>query len=45
MASREIKERRNATYPQWRYGDDTRRFWRDYNRIRKAVAFGPPYKP
>jgi hypothetical protein len=34
MASREIKERRNATYPQWRYGDDTRRFWRVYNRIR-----------
>lgn len=34
----------NETYPQWSYGGDTRRFWRDYNRIRKTVAVGPPYQ-
>ena len=34
----------NETYPQWSYGDDTRRFWRDYKRIRKIIAFGPPYE-
>jgi hypothetical protein len=34
----------NETYPQWSYVDDTRRFWRDYHRIKKTVAFGPPYK-
>lgn len=34
----------NETYPQWSYGDDTRRFWRDYKRIKKIIAFGPPYE-
>jgi hypothetical protein len=34
----------NETYPQWSYGDNTRRFWRDYHRVKKTVAFGPPYK-
>ena len=39
----------NETYPEWAYktsvGDpDTRRFWRDYNRIRKTIAVGPPYQ-
>jgi hypothetical protein len=42
---KELVSEWNATYPQWSYGDDTRRFWRDYHRIRKSVAFGPPYKP
>jgi hypothetical protein len=32
----------NATYPQWSYGDDTRRFWRDYKRIRESVALALP---
>jgi len=34
------------TYPKWKYdGDDrTRRFWRDYHRIKKSVAVGPPYQ-
>ena len=39
----------NEAYPEWAYktsvGDpDTRRFWRDYNRIRKTIAVGPPYR-
>jgi len=29
--------------PQWAYGQDTRRFWRDYyNRARQSVLL-PPY--
>lgn len=39
----------NEAHPQWAYktsvGDlDTRRFWRDYNRIKKTIAVGPPYQ-
>lgn len=39
----------NQAYPQWAYktsvGDlNTRQFWRDYNRIRKTIAVGPPYQ-
>jgi hypothetical protein len=39
----------NEAHPEWKYknsvGDlDTRRFWRDYNRIRKTIAVGPPYQ-
>ena len=41
---KELANEWNRTYPQWSYKDDTRRFWRDYNRIKKAVAFGPPYQ-
>jgi hypothetical protein len=41
---KELVSEWNETYPQWSYGDDTRRFWRDYNRTKKSVAFGPPYQ-
>jgi hypothetical protein len=34
----------NATNPKWIYKKGTSRFWRDYKRARKIVAFGPPYK-
>jgi len=39
----------NETYPQWAYktsvGDlNTRRFWRDFKRIEKTIAVGPPYQ-
>jgi hypothetical protein len=39
----------NEAYPDWAYmtsvGDlDTRRFWRDYNRIKRTIAVGPPYQ-
>jgi hypothetical protein len=36
----------NATYPypDWSYKKGTSRFWRDYKRARKIVAFGPPYQ-
>jgi hypothetical protein len=41
----------NAAYPhpKWTYktsaGDlDTRRFWRDYHRIKRTIAVGPPYQ-
>jgi hypothetical protein len=41
---KELVSEWNETNPQWSYGNDTRRFWRDYNRIKKLVAFGPPYQ-
>jgi hypothetical protein len=41
---KELVREWDETYPQWKYGSDTRRFWRDYNRIRKTVAVGPPYQ-
>ena len=41
---KEIVREWNETHPEWSYGDNTSRFWRDYHRIKKAVAFGPPYK-
>jgi len=41
---KELVREWNEMYPQWSYKDDTRRFWRDYNRIRRAVAVGPPYQ-
>jgi hypothetical protein len=39
----------NETYPQWAYktsvGDlNTRLFWRDFKRILKTIAVGPPYR-
>ena len=34
----------NKTYPQWSYGDETGRFWKDYHRVKKSVALGPPYQ-
>jgi hypothetical protein len=33
----------NGTYPDWSYKKGTSRFWRDYKRARKIVAFGPHY--
>jgi hypothetical protein len=41
---KELVREWNEKYPQWSYGDATRRFWRDYHRIKKAVAVGPPYE-
>jgi hypothetical protein len=36
------------THPQWAYktsGDlNTRLFWRDFKRILKTIAAGPPYQ-
>jgi hypothetical protein len=34
----------NETYPEDSYDIGTGRFWRDYKRIRKTVAHGPPYQ-
>jgi hypothetical protein len=39
----------NETHPQWAYktsvGDlNTRQFWRDFKRIEKTIAVGPPYQ-
>jgi hypothetical protein len=39
----------NEAHPEWAYKDsvgdlNTRQFWRDYNRIRKTIAVGPPYQ-
>jgi hypothetical protein len=34
----------NATNPKWIYKKGTSRFWRDYKRARKIVAFGPHYQ-
>jgi hypothetical protein len=38
----------NQTYPKWAYktsGDlNTRQFWRDFHRIKKTIAVGPPYR-
>ncbi len=34
----------NDANPQWKAYKDTRRFWRDYNRIRRTIAVGPPYQ-
>jgi hypothetical protein len=46
---KEWNETHNETHPEWVYrtslGEpDTRRFWRDYNRIKKTIAVGPPYQ-
>jgi hypothetical protein len=35
----------NEMYPKWSYGGNTKNFWRDFKRIRKSVAIGPPYAP
>ena len=48
-AGRVIVNEWNQAYPEWAYktnvGDlDTRRFWRDYERIKRTIAVGPPYK-
>jgi hypothetical protein len=34
----------NDLHPQWSYGDNTRRFFRDYHRAKRMVAVGPPYQ-
>jgi hypothetical protein len=39
----------NEAHPQWAYKDsvgdlNTRQFWRDYHRMRKTIAVGPPYQ-
>jgi hypothetical protein len=39
-----VSEWNETNPPQWSYGDDTRRLWKDYHRIKKSVAFGPPYR-
>jgi hypothetical protein len=36
-------------YPQWAKTEEgdlitTRRFWRDFHRIKKTIALGPPYR-
>jgi len=46
---KEWNEAHNETHPEWVYrtslGEpDTRRFWRDYNRIKKTIGLGPPYQ-
>jgi hypothetical protein len=41
---KELVNEWNKTYPRWSYGGDTRRFWRDFKRIREAVAIGSPYQ-
>lgn len=33
----------NEVHPQWAY-KNTRQFWRDYRRIERTIAVGPPYK-
>lgn len=38
---KKIVSKWNEKYPEWSYGNDTGRFWRDYHRIKKSVAFGP----
>ena len=39
-----LVEEWNRENPQWAYGkDDTRTFWRDYNRVRKAIMM-PEYE-
>ena len=39
----------NEAHPDWAYKDsvgelNTRLFWRDYNRIKRTIAVGPPYQ-
>jgi hypothetical protein len=46
---KELVREWNETYPQWAYrtsvGDlNTRQFWRDFKRIEKTIAVGPPYQ-
>jgi hypothetical protein len=35
---KELVSEWDETYPHWSYRGDTRRFWRDYNRIRKTIS-------
>ena len=42
---KELVNEWNEMNAQWSYGGDTRRFWRDFNRIREAMAIGHPYQP
>jgi hypothetical protein len=46
---KELVREWNKTYPQWEYktsvGDPyTRWFWKDFKRILKTIAVGPPYQ-
>jgi hypothetical protein len=41
---KELVSEWDQIYPRWSYKGDTRRFWRDYKRIRRTVAVGPPYE-
>jgi hypothetical protein len=46
---KELVREWNKTYPQWKYktsvGDPhTRWFWKDFKRILKTIAVGPPYQ-
>jgi hypothetical protein len=42
---KELVKEWNEMYPEWSYGGNTKNLWRDFNRIRKSVAIGPPYAP
>jgi hypothetical protein len=42
-SGKELVREWDETYPRWSYKGDTRLFWRDYGRMKKTVAFGPPY--
>jgi hypothetical protein len=39
-----VREWNEKAPKKWSYGDNTRWFWKDYHRTKKAVAFGPPYQ-
>jgi len=39
-----VREWNETTPKEWSYGDNTRWFWKDYHRTKKAVSFGPPYQ-
>jgi hypothetical protein len=39
-----VREWNDKGPKKWSYGDNTRWFWKDYHRTKKAVAFGPPYQ-
>jgi len=46
-AGKDLVSEWNDAHPQWPYktsvGDpNTRQFWRDYNRIKRTIAVGPP---
>jgi hypothetical protein len=42
---KELVKEWNEMYPEWSYGGNTKNLRRDFNRIRKSVAIGPPYAP
>ncbi len=42
--ARDLVREWNETYPHWRYEPGTGQFMKDYKRMRKTVAHGPPYQ-